>query len=69
MNDSIMNKSQGGQTQFSPQKKTLEKGKWICYCLSYSLSAIILIDRLINQLSKKNFHLSQNIHHAMENKY
>ena len=28
-----MNKNHRDQTQFSPEKKTLEKGKWVCYYL------------------------------------
>ena len=29
LNDSVMNKNHKDQTQFSPEKKTLEKGKWV----------------------------------------
>ena len=34
MNDSVMNKNHRNQTQFSPEKKTSEKGKWVCYYLN-----------------------------------
>ena len=33
LNDTVMNKNHRDQTQFSPEKKTLEKGKWVCYYL------------------------------------
>ena len=33
LNDSVMNKSHRDQTQFSPEKRALEKGKWISYYL------------------------------------
>ena len=33
LNDSVMNKDHRDQTQFSPEQKTLEKGKWVCYYL------------------------------------
>ena len=28
-----MNKNHRDQTQFSPEKKIIEKGKWVCYYL------------------------------------
>ena len=45
LNDSALYKKQEDQTLFSP-KETLEKGKWICHCLSYLISHQ-LIDRVI----------------------
>ena len=45
LNDSAPDKEQGDQTQFFP-KKTLEKEKWIWYCLLY-LQSQQLMDRVV----------------------
>ena len=33
LNDSVINKNHRDQTQFSPERKTLENGKLVCYYL------------------------------------
>ena len=33
LNDLVTDKDHRDQTQFSPEQKTLEKGKWVCYYL------------------------------------
>ena len=46
LNDSALEKKYGNPTQLFQKKMTIEKGKWICSCLLFSLSQQ-LMDRVI----------------------
>ena len=62
LNEQEPDKKQGHQTRFFP-KKTLQKSKWILYCLLYLLSHLLIgrvIKWSIHQIYKKVFHLSRN---------
>ena len=51
LNDLVMNKNHRDQTQFSPEKKTLEKEKLIYYYLHIRY---LLLRRKINKTKKTN---------------
>lgn len=46
LNDSAIEKKYGNPTQLFQKKMTIEKGKWTCFCLLFSLSQQ-LMDRVI----------------------
>ena len=46
LNDSVMNKNHRDQAQFSPEKITLGKEKWVCYYLHIRY---LLSDRKTNK--------------------
>ena len=48
-----MNKNHRDQTQFSPEKKTLEKGKWVCY---YLYIRFLLSHRQTNKQTNKQIY-------------
>ena len=41
LTDSVINKNDRDQVQFSPERKTLEKAKWICCLLHLLFSATL----------------------------
>ena len=71
LNDSVPEKKQGNQTQFSP-KKTLVKENWICSCLTFLLSHQLMdrvIEKSIHKFYNNFFHLSQNFYHTMKKRH
>ena len=55
LNDSVMNKSHRDQTQFSPEKRALEKGKWISYYLY--IRYLLSLQKPNNQQTNKQYSL------------
>ena len=65
-----MNKMQGGQIQFSLEKKTLEKEKWIHHLSTIKITPVdgLYYKKIDSSMSWGFFNLSQNVYHAMEKK-
>ena len=70
LNQTLCNKQkQGDQIQFSPEKKTVEKGKWIHHLSTHRTGRwIVLWNNLLINSTRIFFHLPQNIFYASEKK-